>query len=107
MVKASQRRGGNRALRHKLLRDLWVNRMQMLAVVLLCALGTWIFSGLDAAWRMIDLSSQTYFHNQQLADLWITLPRVERDTLSRMRAIPGVEDVQARASAEAEVKLPH
>lgn len=107
MVKASQRRGGNRALRHKLLRDLWVNRMQMLAVVLLCALGTWIFSGLDAAWRMIDLSSQTYFHNQQLADLWITLPRVERDTLSRMRAIPGMEDVQARASAEAEVKLPH
>lgn len=99
--------GGSRALRHKLIRDMWMSRMQLTAVVLLCALGTWIFSGLDAAWRMIDLSAQTYFENQQLADLWITLPRVERDTLSRVRLIDGVADAQARASAEADVLLPH
>lgn len=48
-------------LRRKLLRDMWQNRMQFLAVILLCALGTWVFSGLDAAWRMLELSSQTYF----------------------------------------------
>lgn len=38
-------------LRRKLVRDMWHNRMQFLAVILLCALGTWVFSGLDAAWR--------------------------------------------------------
>jgi len=95
------------ALRHKLMRDLWHNRMQMLAVVLLCALGTWVFSGLDAAWRMIDFSSKTYFENQNLADLWITLEQADRQTLSRMENIPGVREVQARATAELEVVLPH
>ena len=37
------------ALSRKLIRDIWKNRMQFLAVILLCALGTWLFSGLDAA----------------------------------------------------------
>ena len=41
-------------LRRKLVRDMWHNRMQFLAVILLCALGTWVFTGLDAAWRMLD-----------------------------------------------------
>ena len=55
-------------LRRKLVRDMWHNRMQFLAVILLCALGTWVFSGLDAAWRMLDLSAQTYFDEQNVAD---------------------------------------
>lgn len=95
------------ALRRKLFRDMWKNRMQFLAVILLCALGTWVFSGLDAAWRMIDLSASTYFESQNLADLWVTLQGMDRAVLAEVRAMPGVKDVQARASAELKVDLPH
>ncbi len=95
------------ALGRKLMRDMWKNRMQFVAVILLCALGTWIFSGLDAAWRMIDLSASTYFEGQQLADLWVTLPAADREALSRIRTMDGVADVQARAAAEFGVDLPH
>lgn len=94
-------------LRRKLFRDMWKNRMQFLAVILLCALGTWVFSGLDAAWRMLDLSSQTYFDRQNTADFWITLQAADREALGRIRGTPGVADAQARASAELKADLPH
>ena len=95
------------ALRHKLWRDIWKNRMQFVAVILLCALGTWVFSGLDAAWRMIELSANTYFEEQQLADLWVTLPRADREAVQRISAVPGVGRVQARGVAEFSIDLPH
>ncbi len=94
-------------LRRKLVCDMWHNRMQFLAVILLCALGTWVFSGLDAAWRMLDLSAQTYFDEQNVADIWITLSSADREAVERVRGIAGVEDVQARATAELTVDLPH
>ena len=94
-------------LRRKLVRDMWHNRMQFLAVILLCALGTWVFSGLDAAWRMLDLSARTYFDEQNVADIWITLSSADREAVERVRGIAGVEDVQARATAELTVDLPH
>ena len=94
-------------LRRKLVRDMWHNRMQFLAVILLCALGTWVFSGLDAAWRMLDLSAQTYFDEQNVADIWITLSSADREAVERVRGIAGVEDVQARGTAELTVDLPH
>lgn len=94
-------------LRRKLFRDLWKNRMQFLAVILLCALGTWVFSGLDAAWRMLELSSQTYFDSQNTADFWITMRTVDRTALTRIGELDGVKDVQARATAELKVDLPH
>ena len=55
-----ERRRGATALRKKLWRDMRQNAMQFLTIVLLCALGTWVYSGLDGAWRMLDLSAETY-----------------------------------------------
>lgn len=95
------------ALHRKLVRDLWQNRMQIVAMILLCALGTWVFSGLDAAWRTIDLSASTYFEEHHLADLWITMEGVDRQALQTIRSMNGVADAQARATAELEVDLPH
>lgn len=86
---------------------MWKNRMQFVAVILLCALGTWIFSGLDAAWRMIELSADTYFEGQQLADLWVNLPSADREAVQRISAVEGVNRVQVRGVAEVSVDLPH
>lgn len=95
------------ALRRKLFRDMWQNRLQFLAVILLCALGSWVFSGLDASWRMLETSAQTYFEEQNLADLWVTRSPVDRNALTRMRSVRGVADAQARLSVELTVDLPH
>lgn len=95
------------ALRRKLFRDMWQNRLQFLAVILLCALGSWVFSGLDASWRMLETSAQTYFEEQNLADLWVTRSPMDRNALTRVRSVRGVADAQARLSVELTVDLPH
>lgn len=98
---------GKNTLRRKLFRDMWKNRMQFVAVILLCALGTWCFSGLDALWRMLDLSAQTYFDAQNVADLWVNMQPVDREALHAIRELNGVEDVQARTSTKLKVDMPH
>ena len=52
--------------------------MQFVAIVLLCALGTWVFSGLDGTWRMIELSAETYFEKTNLADYWVNVDSVSK-----------------------------
>ena len=87
-------------LARKLLRDMRQSAMQFLAIVLLCALGTWVFSGLDATWRMLDLSIETYLDECNLADLWVKSGSFSKQDLSRLKHVAGVEAVQARATAE-------
>lgn len=87
-------------LGRKLLRDMRQSAMQFLAMVLLCALGTWVFSGLDGTWRMLDRSIETYFEQCHLADLWVKAASFSKQDLSRLRGIAGVEAIQARATAE-------
>ena len=58
-------------LTKKLLRDMKENAMQFIAMILLCFLGTWCFSGLDGTWRLMDLTVETYFEECSLADFWV------------------------------------
>ena len=98
--------GKKDTLGHKLIRDMWKNRMQFVAVILLCALGSWCFSGLDALWRTIDLTANTYFDQSDMAHLWVNMS-VDREALETLRNLPDVEDVQARYSAQVKADLPH
>ncbi len=93
-------------LRRKLLRDMWQSRMQFVAIILLCALGTWAFSGLDAAWRMMDVSATKYFTEQNLADLWVTLPSFGKAEQRRLENLPGVADMQRRCMLNVGADLP-
>ena len=93
-------------LGRKLGRDMWKSRMQFVAVILLCALGSWCFSGLDALWRTIDLSANTYFEEGNVADLWVNMS-VDREALETLRNLTDVEEVQARFSTQVKADLAH
>ena len=93
-------------LGRKLGRDMWKSRMQFVAVILLCALGSWCFSGLDALWRTIDLTANTYFDEGNVADQWVNM-NMDREALETLRNFPDVEDVQARFSTQVKADLPH
>ncbi len=92
--------GSKSALRRKLWRDMRQNAMQFVAIVLLCALGTWVYSGLDGTWRMIDLSAETYFAQGNLADYWVNVQSASRADVENVKNISGVQTVQSRFSAE-------
>ena len=93
-------------LGRKLGRDMWKSRMQFVAVILLCALGSWCFSGLDALWRTIDLSANPYFEEGSVADLWVNMS-VDREALETLRNLTDVEEVQARFSTQVKADLAH
>ena len=96
---AKSRRG---TLFKKLVRDLWGNGMQFLAMLLLCALGTWVFSGLDASWRMQECTFETYLSGQKLADFWIKASSFSNHDIHRIERLSGIADAQARISVLAE-----
>jgi putative ABC transport system permease protein len=92
-----------KALHRKLWRDMSRSAMQFLAIVLLCALGTWVYSGLDGTWRMISLSAETYFTQSNLADFWVNVPSVTKADLDSLKNLAGVQTAQARYTGEMDV----
>lgn len=99
-ARSPRRRG---MLTRKLFRDMRRSGMQFLAMMLLCALGTWTFSGLDATWRMLNLSVETYFESGHLADAWIKGAGFTTQQLREIEHIPGVAQIQPRITLEMDV----
>ena len=93
-------------LHKKLLRDMRHSAMQFIALMVLCVLGVFLFSGIDTLALMTQATNETYFERNNLADFWITLASADRDALNKVRAIPGVEQAQARFSLDMETDLP-
>ena len=92
-------------LRLKLFRDISRAAMQFLSIILLCALGTFAFSALDGTARMMQGTLDVYFEENQLADFWITVPSADRAALDKVRAVPGVKTLRARASTDLETAM--
>lgn len=95
-----ERRRSPNVLRKKLWRDMGRSAMQFVAIVLLCALGTWVYSGLDGAWRMLDLSAETFFEQGNLADFWVNLYGLDQADVDAIANLRGIEDVQARFTGD-------
>ena len=93
-------------LQVKLLRGFRENAMQFLAMLLLCALGTFAFSGLDGTWRMQERTIETYLSRQNLADLWVSGSALERGDLLTIANLPGVERILPRTSLTVDVVAP-
>ena len=87
-------------LTKKLFRDMGRSAMQFLAMFLLCALGTWVFTGLDANWRLLENSTETYYEEYNLSDFWVKGASFSRQDLTRLKAINGVEAILPRCSLE-------
>ena len=108
MVKQSRQNragasGGSQLFR-KLMRDMRENAMQFIAMILLCFLGTWVFSGLDGTWRLMDLTVETYFEECGLADFWVNAASLSKLDLERIAHVEGVAEVQPRTSMTVEVE---
>lgn len=89
-----------RALRKKLMRDIRQSGMQFAALLLLCALATWVFGGLDANWRNLDKSFETYFADSALADLWVKGAGFSAQDIAQTEHLADAEQVLARTSLE-------
>ncbi len=94
------------ALDRKLLRDLWGMRSQALAIALVMAAGVSMYvtylSNFDSLRRTVD----TYYEQQRLADVFVTLKRAPERLTDRLRNIPGVEVADTRVVASVTLDVP-
>ncbi len=100
MVNQSNGKRRHGTLTKKLFRDMGRSAMQFLAMFLLCAMGTWCFSGLDANWRMLELSTETPIEQSNLADFWVKGSSFSKADILKLQNIEGVTDTQARITLE-------
>lgn len=93
-------------LRRKLFRDMQREAMQFAALIALCVLGVFLFSGIDSFYLRTRDTNNAYFEQYNLADFWVSLPEADRSAMAKLRGIDGVEDVASRFSMDMETDFP-
>jgi putative ABC transport system permease protein len=94
------------ALLKKFIREILRAKGQFISIIILSALGVLVFSGLDGAWRNIDLSLGRYFEEYRLSDFWVIAKSAGPAEIARIAGLNGVSDAQGRFSGEVETTLP-
>lgn len=98
--------GGLSALNRKLLRDLWWMRTQALAIALVIAAGIAMFVAYLANFDSLVRARDDFYSRQRFADVFASVRRAPEILVDRIRAIPGVEDVETRVVAEVVLDVP-
>jgi putative ABC transport system permease protein len=94
-----------RALRHKLLRDLWGMRGQALAIALVMASGVATYIMSSSTLDSLRLTRATFYRDYRFADVFASLKRAPESLASRISAIPGVERVETRVVADVRLEI--
>lgn len=95
-----------RAIDRKLIRDLIHLRGQVVAILLIVACGIAAMVTMLSAYDSLKLTQQTYYSQYRFADVFVQLKRAPDRLESRMREIPGVQQVQTRVVRDVIVDVP-
>ncbi len=94
------------ALNRKLLRDLVAMRTQALAIALVIAAGIAMFVAYLANFDSLERARDRYYSAQRFADAFASVRRAPERLADRIRAIPGVQDVETRVVAQVVLDVP-
>ena len=95
-----------KAIDRKLIRDLLYLRGQAVAIVLIVACGIACLVTMLSAYHSLQLSQTTYYHQYRFADVFVQLKRAPEWEADRIRAIPGVQQVQTRVVRDVILNVP-
>lgn len=94
------------ALDTKVLRDVWRMRMQLLAIAAVVAAGSGLFLGMRTTMRSLQSAQADYYARERFAHVFATCKRAPEHVAERLRAIPGVQDLQTRVVADVTLDVP-
>lgn len=95
-----------RALDRKLLRDLWRQRTQALAIAAVIGAGVTMFVGYLSTLASLERAQTTYYHRYRFADVFASLARAPLAVRTDLAAIPGVQALDARVAADVTLDVP-
>jgi putative ABC transport system permease protein len=95
-----------KAIDRKLLRDLWALKTQVVSIALVIACG---IGGLIASFSTYDsllYSREHYYDSARFPHVFATAKRAPRSLEEKIRAIPGVSEVETRVVRDAQLSIP-
>ena len=95
-----------KALDRKLLRDLWSLKTQVISIALVIACGIGGFIGMFSNYSSLVWSRDNYYATARFAHVFATAKRAPQSAAEKIRAIPGVSEVETRVVREAQLSLP-
>lgn len=75
----------------KVLRDIWIMKIQFIAVMLMSMLGIMFYSAMEGAWYGMQESGAAYFTEANLADVWIYCTQSTEDDLKKIEEMEQVK----------------
>ncbi len=93
-------------LNRKLLREVWAMKGQASAIALVIGCGIAMFVMYLSNFGSLERTRQTYYERQRFADLFAGAKRAPDRLRERLRAIPGVSEVEARVVADVVLDVP-
>ena len=95
-----------KALDRKLARDLWSLKTQVLSIALVIACGIGGFIGSFSTYSSLLRSRDDYYAAARFPHVFASAKRAPLSLLERIRAVPGVAEVEARVVREAQLSIP-
>ena len=90
-------------LNKKILRDVWKNKSQFITIFLMVFLAVFAFAGVHAYMDGMKESSEIYYKNQNLQDIWLTSENFKEDKLEEIKKIDNVKNVERLLTINANV----
>ncbi len=94
------------SLDRKLWRDLWGMKGQALAIAVVIASGVATFVMSLSTLHSLKLTQSVFYRDYHFADVFASLKRAPESLRESIRAIPGVQQVETRIVASANLDLP-
>ncbi|MEW6334667.1 MAG: FtsX-like permease family protein, partial [Thermodesulfobacteriota bacterium] len=88
-----------RALDRKLWRDLWRMKGQVFAITLVVISGAATFIMFISTIDSLHLTRERFYRDYRFADVFVNLKRAPESVSDKIRAVPGVSQVETRVSA--------
>ena len=95
-----------KALDRKLLRDLGSLKSQVVSIALVIACGIGGFIGMFSTYGSLLWSRENYYDTARFPHVFATAKRAPDTLVEKIRALPGVSEVEARIVRDAQLSIP-
>ena len=93
------------AINHKLLRELWQLKSQMLSIALVVATGIMTVVTMRGSYESLVITQQNYYQQTRFADVWVSMRRAPDTMRQQIQNLPGVALADTRISFMATLDL--
>jgi putative ABC transport system permease protein len=94
------------SLNRKLLRDLWALKTQVISIALVIGCGIGAFIALFSMHQSLTWSREHYYDVARFPHVFAQVKRAPASLAAKIRAIPGVQEVETRVVHDAQLSIP-